>query len=249
MNFETFVSSLDRRLDSKVQQHLKYVYSTVAMSVLSAGLGSYLYLFTNLAKIFGGFLNFIIMTGLLLALMMTDPRNRMLRLNYLLGFSFFSGFNAGPLIEYSLYVEPSNLPLALFGTALIFTCFTLSSIFGDRRKTLYFGGLLFSGLSLLLYMRLLNMFFNFQFINQAYIYLALALMCGFVIYDTALIIEKSMMGDNDYVGYVFIFFGLLCLIYTYRSHAMMIFTDIFSIFRYLLVILTEKEREKKRKRN
>ena len=72
----------------------------------------------------------------------------------------FLGFGLGPLIEMTLYIKSSILPTAFFSTAIIFACFTLSSIFGDRRKTLYFGGILFSALSLLLYMSLFNLFFN-----------------------------------------------------------------------------------------
>ena len=104
------------------------------------------------------------MTGLLIALYSTpdNGKNQPLRLNYLLGFSFFSGFGLGSLIEHSLYINPSILPTAFMATALIFACFTISAIYGDRRKTLFYGGILFSGLSLLTYMSLINLFFRSQ---------------------------------------------------------------------------------------
>src|SRR5687767_981861 len=73
---------------------------------------------------------------------------------------FTLGFGIGPIVEVTLYINPSILPTAFLSTALIFACFTLSSIYGDRRKTLYFGGLLFSGLSLITYMAIFNIFFN-----------------------------------------------------------------------------------------
>lgn len=34
---------------------------------------------------------------------------------------------------------------------------------------------------------------------QAHVYLGLAIMCGFVLFDTQLIIEKAEMGDKDYI--------------------------------------------------
>ncbi|KAH7637759.1 bax inhibitor-like protein [Dermatophagoides farinae] len=228
------MSSLDRRLEPQVQTHLKKVYSTLAISVLSASIGGYVHLYTSLSNVIGGFLNFIFMTGLLIALYSTpdNGKNQPLRLNYLLGFSFFSGFGLGSLIEHSLYINPSILPTAFMATALIFACFTISAIYGDRRKTLFYGGILFSGLSLLTYMSLINLFFRSQLMFKAYVYIAFAIMCAFVIYDTAFIIEKRLRGDTDYIG-----------------HSILLFMDLISIFRHLLILLTEKERNDRRKRN
>ncbi|OTF84161.1 Bax inhibitor-like protein [Euroglyphus maynei] len=144
------------------------------------------------------------MAGLLIALYSTpdNGKNQSLRLNYLLGFSFFSGFGLGPLIEHTLYIDANILPTALMATSLIFVCFTISAIYGNRRKTLFYGGILFSGLSLLAYMSLINLFFRSQMMYKvcAYVYIAFAIMCAFVIYDTAFIIEKRLRGDTDYIG-------------------------------------------------
>ena len=43
---------------------------------------------------------------------------------------------------------------------------------------------------------ILNCFF------QVRLYLGLAIMCGFVLYDTQLIVEKCRRGDVDYIRYV-----------------------------------------------
>ena len=48
-------------------------------------------------------------------------------------------------------------------------------------------------------------------------------MCGFVLYDTQLIIEKRRIGDKDFVW-----------------HSVDLFIDFVNIFRYLLIILAQK---------
>lgn len=141
----------------------------------------------SIASLQGGLLNFLVMSGLLFAIYTTpdNGKNHLNRLGYLLGFAFFSGkfgfcfsvlkfmfvgFGLGPLIELTLYVKPTILPTAFFSTAILFACFTLSSIYGDRRKALFLGGTLMSGLSLLLFMSVLNLFFNSILISKVISY-------------------------------------------------------------------------------
>ena len=45
-------------------------------------------------------------------------------------------------------------------TSLIFGCFTLASLLSSDRKFLYLGGTLMSGLSMLMFLGLLNIFFR-----------------------------------------------------------------------------------------
>lgn len=49
------------------------------------------------------------------------------------------------------------------------------------------------------------------------------LMCGFVLFDTQLIIEKRRMGSKDFV-----------------QHALELFIDFIGMFRRLVIILTQK---------
>lgn len=53
-------------------------------------------------------------------------------------------------------------------------------------------------------------------------------MCGFVLYDTQLIIEKRRMGNQDFV-----------------QHALELFIDFIGIFRRLVIILTQKVKKEK----
>lgn len=99
----------------------------------------------------------------------------------------------------------------------------------NNAKSLLSAGTLMSGLSLLFFMSLLNVFFGsvmlfkvwtpshrvprhwytlhlcvltWRVLWQAHMYLGLLIMCGFVLFDTQLIIEKAENGDKDYVWWV-----------------------------------------------
>jgi len=58
---------------------------------------------------------------------------------------------------------------------------------------------------------------------QGYLYLGLALMSGFVLYDTQLIMEKRRAGDKDFI-----------------AHSVDLFVDFIGVFRRLLIILAQK---------
>jgi hypothetical protein len=70
---------------------------------------------------------------------------------------------------------------------------------------------------------LANILFRSQMIYQIHFYLGLVVMCGFIIYDTQLIVEKNRMGSKDYI-----------------AHSLDLFIDFINVFRHLLVILTQK---------
>lgn len=60
---------------------------------------------------------------------------------------------------------------------------------------------------------------------QAHLYLGLFVMCGFILYDTQIIMEKRRAGSTD------------CI-----KHSLDLFFDLASIFRRLLIILSQKVR-------
>ncbi|NXG51155.1 BI1 inhibitor, partial [Psilopogon haemacephalus] len=143
-------------------------------------------------------LQFSLLTGLgALALMIwltATPHSRdteQKRLGMLVGFAFLTGINLGPLLEMCISINPSIIPTAFLGTATIFACFSLSALYARRRSFLYLGGFLLSGLTLMLLFSVVNAFAN--------LYVGLMIMCGFVLFDTQLIIEKAESGDKDYI--------------------------------------------------
>ncbi|NWS00555.1 BI1 inhibitor, partial [Motacilla alba] len=180
------------------QEHLKRVYGSFAICMFVAAAGAYVNVVTHLFQ-------FGLLTGLgalgLMVWLTATPHSReteQKRLGMLVGFAFLTGScPQNPLTPLSL--PPSIIPTAFLGTATIFACFSLSALYARRRSYLYLGGFLLSGLTLLLLSSLINAFVRSTWLFTANLYVALMIMCGFVLFDTQLIIEKAESGDKDYI--------------------------------------------------
>jgi len=219
-------------LEKPVQTHLKNVYSTLALSLMVAAVGAYVHLFTDLMQ--AGLLSVIGAIAMLLLLVSTphQPGNEKKRLGFMAGFAFLTGIGLGPIMDMVLMIDPSIIPTAFLGTAIIFICFSLSALYNRDRKFLFLGGLLFSGLSWMLMLGLANIFFRSTMIFKAELYIGFLIMCGFVLYDTQLIIEKRRRGDEDFIW-----------------HSLDLFVDFVNIFRRLMIILATRENDKKKRRD
>ncbi|XP_059054207.1 probable Bax inhibitor 1 [Achroia grisella] len=229
-NIQTFINSFQNRLEQPVRQHLKNVYGTLTMTCGAATAGVFVDTYTRFQA---GFLSAIIGAGLMLMLIATpdNGKNTTLRLGYLLGFGLTSGMSLGPLLEYVSVVDPSIIVTALLGTTVVFVCFSVAAMLAERGSWLFLGGplmTLFTSMSLI---TLVNIFTQSHFLYQAHLYLGLVLMCGFVLFDTQLIIEKRRMGNKDFV-----------------QHALELFIDFIGVFRRLLIILTQKEEQNRRRK-
>jgi hypothetical protein len=66
----------------------------------------------------------------------------------------------GPLLNFAVAVNPTLIPTAFMSTCLIFACFTLAALYAPDGHYLYLGGTLLSGLSMLMWLGLLNIFFR-----------------------------------------------------------------------------------------
>ncbi|KAF4093754.1 hypothetical protein AMELA_G00005470 [Ameiurus melas] len=157
------------------------------------------------------------------------------RLAILSAFAFLTGVGLGPAMDYVISVNPSIIVTAFIGTSAIFVCFTLSALYAQRRSYLFLGGNLMSGLSILLLFSFHLTVFKGAFMLfkccEAHMYIALAIMCGFVLFDTQLIIEKAEMGDKDYIW-----------------HCVDLFLDFVTIFRKLMILLAMNEKDKKKEK-
>lgn len=109
------------------------------------------------------------------------------------------------------------------GTTVVFVSFSISALLAERGRWLYLGGTLMSMLNIMILFSFANLFLRSTFIYQMHLYLGLFVICGFVIYDTQLIIEKHHMGSRDFI-----------------MHSLDLFIDFVGVFRHLLVILTQK---------
>merc|ERR1719220_1287719 len=71
-----------------------------------------------------------------------------------------------------------------------------------------------------------------QLLYQAHLYIGLAIFCGFIMFDTQVIIRKARNGDKDFI-----------------AHSLDLFIDFVQIFRKVLILLMQKdERDNKNKR-
>lgn len=176
-----------------------------------------------------GLLSAFISLGLVLALAFTpdNGKNFYQRLGMLLGFGAFTGHSMGLLLDFAIMLNPQIIVTALVGTAVVFVSLSISALYAKRGQYLFLGGILFSVLSTMLLVSLSNLLFRSQLINDINLYLGLAVMCGFVLYDTQIIMEKCRLGSRDAI-----------------QHSLDLFYDVANIFRRLLVILMQKVRYK-----
>ncbi|XP_041654701.1 probable Bax inhibitor 1 [Cheilinus undulatus] len=219
------------QISHSTQVHLKNVYSSLAVCMFVAAAGSYIHVVTRLFQ--GGVLSVLGSLGMMFWLAMTphNSETEKKRLAILAGFAFFTGVGLGPTLDFVIAVNPSIIVTAFMGTSVIFICFTLSALYAKRRSYLFLGGTLMSGLSLLFLMSVMNLFFGSVMLFKAHMYLGLLIMCGFVLFDTQLIIEKAENGDKDYIW-----------------HCVDLFLDFVTIFRKLMVILAMNDKEKKKEK-
>lgn len=218
------------KLDANCKHHLKNVYACLTISTLAACVGAGLHFFTNFFR--GGMLAALGSLGFILALSFTahEQKNQLKRLGFLVGFALCSGISLGPLMEHMVRINPTIITTAFMGTCLIFVCFSMAALLAEDRKFLYLGGTLLSGLSILTVLTLMNFFFRSKLVFELNLYAGLFIFCGFILYDTQLIVEKRRRGDDDFIW-----------------HSVDLFLDFINIFRRLLIILGNKEEKKKRK--
>jgi len=227
-----FFNSFNTKFEAPIRSHLKSVYACLAMTIVSASAGAYTHLFTNLLR-GGGLLYGLLGMGLALGLYATpdNGKNRPTRMALLLGFAFFSGLGTGPLLDMALRINPSLIPNAFLLSGAIFACFSGAALFAPDGQYLYLGGTLLSGLSTLFWLGFLNIFFQSQLIFQVYLWGGLLVFCGFIMWDTQMIIEKRRRGDRDFI-----------------AHSLDLFIDFMQVFRKIMILLMQKENGDKNKK-
>jgi len=216
------------QLRKTVQQHLVRVYAALTATILMAAIGSIVHLLYNV----GGLLTMLGAIGLVIVLALTpqNSQNEQTRLGLLLGIGFLKGCSIGPLLAYALEVDPSIIATALFGTVTVFGCFSVCAVMSQRRSMFYLAGFLSSALSLLCFIGFMNIFLWSTALYTVQLYLGLLVFCGFVMFDTQLIIEKASLGSSDYV-----------------HHALELFLDFVNIFVRLVIILTKNNKNNNKK--
>uniref|UniRef100_A0A2P2JEL5 Uncharacterized protein MANES_02G044200 n=1 Tax=Rhizophora mucronata TaxID=61149 RepID=A0A2P2JEL5_RHIMU len=222
-----------RQISPVVQTHLKQVYLTLCCAVLASAVGAYLHLLWNI----GGLLTTLACMGSMAWLLSVPPYEEQKRFSLLMAAGFFEGASIGPLVDLAIEINPSLLITAFVGTAVAFGCFSAAAMLARRREYLYLGGLLSSGMSILLWLHFASSIFGGSAaIYKFELYLGLLVFVGYIVVDTQDIIEKAYFGDRDYV-----------------KHALNLFTDFVAVFVRILIIMlknsAEKNEKKKKRRN
>jgi len=216
-------------LTPMIREHLGKVYSTLSILILTAAMGTITEMKTHFIS---STIALFATVGLLVWFHTISQVELAKRFLVLLSIAFLQGFFLGPLVTVTLDIDPSIVATAFLGTTAIFACFSGMSLFAERRSYLYIGGLLSSGLSLLLVLSFANIFFRSIAIFNIHLYLGLMVFCGFVVFDTQLIIEKRFLGDRDFL-----------------KHALELFLDFVGIFVRLLIILSKNKKSNEKKSN
>jgi FtsH-binding integral membrane protein len=213
-------------IDSEVQTHLQKVYATLGVTILFCGLGAYLYTLFHINL----FIGFVCSIGLTIYLLASagNKQAEIWRYFALFGFGLCQGLNAGVLVEDLLEIDPNLLYFGVGSTLAIFGCFTGAAMLAKRRSYLYLGSMLMSGLSMLVITSLVNIFlFRTEIGDLIWLYGGLALFCGFIIYDTQLIVEKVHAGNRDVT-----------------VHAFELFVDFINLLIRILIILRKMKGKK-----
>ena len=128
------------------------------------------------------------------------------------------------------YIDRSIPLTALLGTTAVFACFAAFALLSRRRSMLYLGGVLSSGLTILVLLGFLRSFFSFG-VSSLELYGGLALFVGYVVFDTQLVVEKADAGSTDFVW-----------------HATTLYLDFINIaIRIAIVLARNKEDNDRRK--
>ncbi|XP_051119368.1 bax inhibitor 1-like [Andrographis paniculata] len=222
-----------RQISPVVQNHLKQVYLLLCCTLVTSAIGAYLHILFNI----GGFLTTLGSIGCIIWMLSTPQYEEQKRVSLLMAAAAFQGASVGPLIELAIDFDPSILFSAFVGCAVAFGCFSAAAMVARRREYLYLGGLLSSGISILLWLQFATSLFGGSMaLFKFELYFGLLVFVGYVVVDTQDIIEKAHFGDLDYV-----------------KHALTLFTDFVAIFVRILIIMlknaSEKEEKKKKRRN
>lgn len=230
--FSRFAENLGNKIEPNVRHHLVRVYACLTATSFCAAVGA----IVDLLGLFeAGFLSALgsVLLALYLSFAVDDPKTYYTRLATLMAFGFLTGNSIGPLLNSVIAIEPQVVVTAIIGTVVVFVSLSCSALLAERGSFLFLGGIFMSILSTMALFGLANIFIQSQIIYQAHLYVGLVIMSGFVLFDTQLIMEKARAGSTD------------CI-----RHSMDLFFDLVSMFRRLLIILTQKEeREQRRRKN
>lgn len=211
-------------LSVDVQVHVANVFAALAACLLAAAAGVVTHLWTGCGGALSGVASLLTFAWLAID---TEKENGPRRLGILCLFGLLQGMSLGELVALVLEVDPHILLLATLGTTVIFMCFSGAALLAKRRSYLYLGATLGSVTSLLAFASLANIFFRSPLLLDVNLYAGLVCFCGYVIYDTQLMIERAALGSRDFAW-----------------HAAELFVDFAAVFVRICIIMLKNAAKK-----
>ncbi|XP_064547544.1 bax inhibitor 1 isoform X1 [Drosophila montana] len=228
--FQRFMNGIGERYEPFIRQHLSKVYMVLASTTAASAIGALLQMRGTIdLGILAAIASLVLVLGL--HFYKDDGKNYYTRLGMLYAFGFCSGQTLGPLLDYICSINPAIILTALTGTFVTFGSLSLAALLAEQGKYLYLGGMLVSVINCMALLSLFNMIFKSYFVQITQLYVGVFVMAAFIVYDTQNIVDKCRMGNRDVV-----------------QHALDLFFDVLSMFRRLLIILTQKEEQKQNDR-
>lgn len=233
--FRFFLSTTP--LDVTTQKHLRLVYATLLRAVLLTSLTAALPLLIPSLLHISSFLSFLTFPALIF--FNASPRYSRNRTLAFYAFSALIGLSSGPLLHYAVALNPLIPVVAFAGSALVFAGLSVSALFARRRSYLALGSLLWTALWGMTLINLVTWLVGGSFLRSIggglSLWGMLMVMCGFVLWDTQMIVERISRGDRDYVGL-----------------SMDLLIDFIAIVKRIMIIMMKNEqrrREQDRRKN
>lgn len=146
---------------------------------------------------------------------------------FLIGFAFSTGISHSVIFDHLNMIDPTIVQEALVATFMVFVGLSFIAFQTLDYSTFAMYGFLYSSLSSLIWMSILNIFFQNDMIELVGIYFTIVIFTGFVIVDTHSLIKNPDQSPVD--------------------HAIQLFLDFLNIFLNLVKLM--KQMKKKNRSN
>jgi len=200
-DMKVFDTNLPDQIGVEVIDYLRKIYHTLTVMGVCCGVGCIIQAYSS-AGVYLPIIGFVLSFALIFKLkfQLPTPDNASQRLLIVNSIGLSLGVTIGPLVTYAFKIDKSIVPTALMASIAVFASFSLSAFFAKRRSYLYLGGFLFSCLSILTIISIVNIFVQSLTLYLLHLYCGLILFCLYIMYDTQKIIERASNGHFDIAG-------------------------------------------------
>lgn len=163
------------------------------------------------------------------------------KVGWFVAFAATIGASLAPLINLAMDIDPTAVLNAVLLTVVVFGTFSFIAAVSSDRPMLWLGGTLISALNWMLLAGFVNMFLRSSWLFMSVeVYGGLILFCGFVVFDTQLLIARASAAVAA---------GAELGIDEAVNAALHLFMDAVNIFvRILIILLRNAQNNKKKER-